>query len=194
MGMFSDLAAEWDEIQNPFYPVAPDILFQASVAAGAKLRWTVEQSDGASRTITFVARKTHLLSDSSRGLFTVFIIPETRSGVAGARLRAAGKAGHPEDIGNGVTTEFGAAVNGALIQMGFLKDGEFLNPNAPKPRKKAAPTKAINPFTGESAETPETSERQELDLASQLKELTELHKSGALTEDEFKIAKKKLLS
>ena len=194
MGLFSDLAAEWDDLQNPFYPVPPDTLFQAAISAGAKLNWTVEHSDGGSRTITFIARKTKIIADNSSGLVSVFIIPETKSGVAGARLRTSGKAGHPDDIGNGVSNEFGAAVNGALIAMGYLKDGKFVNPNAPKPRKKAVASEATNPFTGEKAEGKQAPEQKVVGLASELSELTALRDSGALSEAEFKAAKKKLLS
>jgi hypothetical protein len=194
MGIFSDLAEEWDDLQNPFYPLPPETLFQAAISAGGKLKWTVQHADGASRTITFVARKTHLISERSQGLFSVFIVEETKSGIKGSRLRSAGSAGQPGEIGQGVTNEFGAAVNGALIRMGLLKDGEFTNAGAPKPRSKAAPTKARNPFTGEESELEQASEADERDLASQLSALNELHESGALTAAEFKAAKKKLLS
>ena len=193
MGLFSDLAEEWDDAQNPFYPLPPDVLFQAALSAGGKLKWTVQHADGASRTITFVARKTHLLSSNSQGLFSVFIIEETNSGVAGSRLRSSGSAGHPDSIGNGVTNEFGAAVNGALIKMGLLKDGKFIKSKTKSPRSKPAPTDARNPFTGEETEKQAASKEAKQSLAAELKELTELHKSGALSDAEFKAAKKKLL-
>ena len=194
MGLFSDLAADWDDAQNPFYPLSPEILFQAALDAGGHLNWTVQHADGASRTITFIARKSHLFSSSSQGLFSVFIIAETVSGVSGARLRSSGSAGSPGSVGEGVTNEFGAAVNGALMRMGLLKDGKFVKSKASKPKTKAAPTKARNPFTGESSEQSDSTPSENSGLANELGKLTELHKSGALTAEEFKAAKKKLLS
>jgi hypothetical protein len=198
MGMFADLAAEWDDIQNPFYPIAPDILFQAAVTAGGRLKWTVQQADGTSRTITFVASKDHIFFEDSmitQGLFTVFIVPEELEGVAGARLRSAGKANDPNAFGGGVTTAFGAAVNGALIQMGYLKDGEFTNLGAPAPNSKPAPTTGKNPFADDDPKvngaTGATSSAS--GLAGELAALTALHKSGALTDAEFSAAKKKLI-
>jgi len=196
MGLFSDLAAEWDDMQNPFYPVPPEILFQAAVAAGGHLKWTVEQADGTSRTITFLATKDHIfLADglTTRGFFSVFIIPEEVNGVSGARLRSAGKANGPNSYGGGVTTTFGAAVNGALIQMGYLKDGKFLNPNAPKPKKKPVATTGKNPFSDDEPEQRPESQDTGDGLAGELEKLTKLHKSGALTDAEFTAAKKKLL-
>ncbi len=196
MGLFSELAAEWDDMQNPFYPLAPEILFQAAVAAGGHLKWTVKQADGTSRTITFVASKSHLILEdclTTQGLFSVFIIPEVVNGVSGARLRSAGKASGPNDFGGGVTNEFGAAVNGALMQMGYLKDGEFLNPNAPKPKKKPAATTGKNPFADDEPEQESESKDAGDSLSDELEKLTKLHKSGALTDAEFTAAKKKLL-
>jgi len=193
MGLFSELAAEWDDIQNPFYPVEPDLLFQAAVAAGGSLKWTVQHADGASRTLTFVATKSHLLSSTSQGLFSVFIVPEEINGVAGARLRSAGRAGGPESLGEGVTSEFGAAVNGALIKMGKLSTrGEFTKPKATTQKKKPVATSGKNPFEPEGNQTSKP-QAESLDLASSLAELAELYKAGALTDTEFSKAKKKLL-
>jgi hypothetical protein len=195
MGIFSDIAGAWDNMQNPFYPVSPDVLFQAAVSAGGRLSWTVEHADGSSRTLTFVAHKDHLIADYSEGLFSVFIVPEEVEGVSGARLRSAGRAGPADSIFEGVTNEFIAAVNGALIQMGYVKDGEFTNAGAPAPKSKPAPSAGKNPFAGgePNPNSATGSNSPAVGLASELASLTDLHKSGALTDEEFSAAKKKLI-
>jgi hypothetical protein len=115
-------------------------------------------------------------------MLTIYISPAVKDGKPGVRL-------------NYPISEFEGAVYGALKQMGLLKNGEYIDPDARPPRKSPAPTVGKNPFSGSNQD--ETASRSAPpsaeSVADELKAVTDLHKSGALSDEEFAAAKRKIL-
>ncbi len=173
---------------DPFYPFDPDLMYSVCIEAGAKMGWLVLDTNATARTISFRATDgpglvgTLLGDGDSDWLETIYVIAASMEGKPGSRL-------------NTPTLEFGAAVNGVLITRGLLKDGEFIDPDARPPRKSPAPTVGKNPFSSSDqgqtvlAPSPPSSNS----VADELNAVTELHKSGALSDEEFAAAKRKIL-
>jgi hypothetical protein len=186
MGLFGRIVNAVGD--DPFYPFDPDLMYSVCIEAGAKMGWLVLDTNATARTISFRATDgpglvgTLLGDGDSDWLETIYVIAASMEGKPGSRL-------------NTPTLEFGAAVNGVLITRGLIKDGEFIDPDARPPRKSPAPTVGKNPFSGSNQD--ETASRSAPpsaeSVADELKAVTDLHKSGALSDEEFAAAKRKIL-